>query len=188
MNGGRRKKVTSEPFNNPIRPPKATPMTTAAAVHTNVAASRPKPRCATIQSGAPSSTLSLPMINMQSTRMALTERSMPAVRMMAVCAIATMPVTVTCCSTSDNVLGRRKLGAIAPKNTMLATRIKAGIAVGLLRRSPRALRPSDLSSRSNAATDVSAFSSRASKSEMTLVGPAGLLTDLPHPVGAVFAP
>ncbi len=113
---------------------------------------------------------------------------MPAARMTAVCAMATMPVTVTCCSTSDSVLGFRKFGAIAPKNTMLATRISAGIAVGFLRRTERTIWPNVLSSRSNAATDVSAFSSFASKSEMTLVGPAASLTAPPNAAGAIFAP
>ena len=49
--------------------------------------------------GTPECTARLPMTSAETTRIAPTERSIPAVRMMSVWAIATMPITVTCSST-----------------------------------------------------------------------------------------
>ena len=61
-----------------------------------------KPPAATAKgTGTPICTASLPMTIDDRTMMAPTDRSMPAVRMMRVCAMAMMPMTVTCWSTSE---------------------------------------------------------------------------------------
>ena len=43
--------------------------------------------------------------------MAPTERSMPAVRMISVCAMPRMAMIVTCCSTSDRLSGAKNAAA-----------------------------------------------------------------------------
>ena len=74
------------------------------------------------------------MIREVTTRIAPTERSMPAVRITSVCATAMMPTTVTCCSTVESAPGPRNRGAISPKARMLITSTSVGMVVGLARR------------------------------------------------------
>ena len=70
------------------------------------------------------------MMTEDSTRMTPTDRSMPAVRITRVWAIATIPVTVTCCNTSDMVPAVRKRGAMMPKAMTLMSSTIAGMVVG----------------------------------------------------------
>ena len=111
----------------------------------------------------------------ESTRMAPTERSIPAVRMISVCAIAMIPTTVTCFRMSDNVLAARKLlgtrkVAMKPKIATLASSISVGMVVGCVRRKLRAFSTRVSVSSSNWATDLSASFSCDSKSDMVFVG------------------
>lgn len=62
-----------------------------------------------------------PITMAEMTSMAPTDRSIPAVKMIMVWAMATMPVTVTCLRISDSVLAVMKLFAKTPKARMLTT-------------------------------------------------------------------
>ena len=64
-----------------------------------------RPSRKAIGTGTPASTASLPITTEDSTMIAPTERSMPAVRMIRVCAMPTMPMIVTCCRIKDRLNG-----------------------------------------------------------------------------------
>ena len=49
--------------------------------------------------------------------MAPTDRSMPAVRMISVCAIPTVPMIVTCCRISDRLKGWKNLAPTTVLNS-----------------------------------------------------------------------
>ena len=78
MNGGSLILATRKPLKAPISVPIAIPAAIA------------------IGSGTPYDTESRPITNVERTKIAPTERSIPAVSIINVCAIATMPITVTC--------------------------------------------------------------------------------------------
>ena len=59
-----------------------------------------------------------------------TERSMPAVRMMRVWAIARVPTTATCCVISDRFSTRRNRSLRSPKTTTAISRTMAGLRAG----------------------------------------------------------
>ena len=54
------------------------------------------PAAIAIGRGIPFDTASLPITNVETTSIAPTDRSIPAVKIIRVCAIATMPIMVTC--------------------------------------------------------------------------------------------
>lgn len=107
--------------------------------------------------GTPAKTARLPITSELRTRIAPTDRSMPAVRMISVWANATKPVTVTCFSTVDSAPMPRKRGAMMLKAAMDRNRTRAGIMVGLRRRKLRRRWMKVLSSFSKLATAVSAL-------------------------------
>ena len=111
-----------------------------------------------------------PITMAEITNIAPTDKSIPAVRMTIVCAIAMMPVTVTCFRIKDRVPADMKLLAIRPKPKTLTIKIINGIAVGFAPKNRRALATNVLSSLSKLATFLSASLSLASKSEMVFVG------------------
>ena len=78
INGGSLILATRKPLKAPISVPIAIPAAIA------------------IGSGTPYDTESRPITNVERTKIAPTERSIPAVSIINVCAIATMPITVTC--------------------------------------------------------------------------------------------
>jgi hypothetical protein len=88
--------------------------------------------------------------------------------------MAMMPTTVTCFRIVESVPAVKKLlgcmSEMMPNTAMLASRMMAGMAVGLERRKPLAFCRSDSCSKSKLATFWSASASFASKSEMVLVG------------------
>ncbi len=112
MNGGSRSRVTSRPLNAPAARPTTSPAASAAG------AGRPF-------------WLAVCAITIDvSTMTAPTDRSMPAVRMISVCATASVPTTATCCVTSDRLAGSRKRSLSRP-NTMIArTSTTAGLTAG----------------------------------------------------------
>jgi hypothetical protein len=65
-----------------------------------------------------------------STITAPTDRSIPAVRMMSVCAIASVPTTATCWVTSDRFAGSRKRSFSSPNTTIARTKTTAGLSAG----------------------------------------------------------
>lgn len=87
MKGGSRMAVTKNPFSAPQRVP------------------MPMPEASAKAGGIPVSTASRPMAIELSTSMAPTDRSIPAVRMINVCARATTPMMVTCCNTIERLNG-----------------------------------------------------------------------------------
>ncbi len=87
MNGGSLILVTRKPLTKPQAVPTASPIGNA------------------ISTGTPSSTASRPMMTDDSTMIAPTERSTPAVRMTSVCAEPTIAMIVTCCRISDRLNG-----------------------------------------------------------------------------------
>ena len=58
------------------------------------------------------------------------DRSMPAVRMMRVWAIASVPTMETCWKISDRLPSRRKRSLVSPKTRIAATRTMAGLIAG----------------------------------------------------------
>ena len=81
--------------------------------------------------GTPVWTASLPMTMEASTMIAPIERSMPAVRMMMVCAMATMPIGVTCLRMVDRLPGCRIFPSVVnPNNRTDTMRTKTGTATG----------------------------------------------------------
>ena len=65
-----------------------------------------------------------------STITAPTERSMPAVRMMSVWAMASVPTTATCCVMSERFAGARKRVVEQPKTMTARTSTMAGLIAG----------------------------------------------------------
>ncbi len=59
-----------------------------------------------------------------------TERSMPPVRMISVCAIPMVPTTATCCVISDRFAGLRNRGLMMPKTMIEITSTIAGLSAG----------------------------------------------------------
>ena len=59
-----------------------------------------------------------------------TERSMPAVRMMRVWAMARVPTTETCWVISERFSTRRNLSLRSPKTTTATSRTMAGLRAG----------------------------------------------------------
>ena len=113
MKGGSLSRVTSRPFTYPMSPPAKKPMAMAAGA------------------GTPTCTASLPMIMLDSTMMAPIERSMPAVRMMMVCAIAPMPIGVICFRIVDRLLGWKILPSVVmPNRSTEMMRTKIGTETG----------------------------------------------------------
>ena len=147
MKGGIRAFVTSSPLNTPIAVPNSIPMGMAIKTGNGGISIVKKP------SGiwAPN-TAKRPMIIEVVTSMAPTERSIPAVKIMIVWAIAIMPVIVTCFRIRDKVLADMKFLAISPKTKTLTTKMMAGIAVGFARKKLRTLDSKLLSSLSKLAT------------------------------------
>jgi hypothetical protein len=103
MNGGSLKRVTSRPLTSPQAVPTPNPMSRAR-----------KP-------GTPWSADSFAMTIDESTMIAPTERSMPAVRMISVWAMPSVPTTITCWTISDRLPGSRKRSAVTLK--MMTARI-----------------------------------------------------------------
>ena len=97
MNGGSRSRVTSMPLSRPQAVPTTKPISSA---------SRP---------GTPASADSLAITIDDSTMIAPTERSMPAVRMTSVWAMPSVPTTITCWTISDRLAGARKRSAVMLK-------------------------------------------------------------------------
>ena len=113
MNGGRRRRVTRTPL---IRP-QARPV------------SRPSRKA--IGTGTPATTASLPITTEDRTMIAPTDRSMPAVRMIRVCAIPTMPMIVTCCRIRDRLNGWKNLAPTMALNSATpSSSTMNGIVVG----------------------------------------------------------
>jgi hypothetical protein len=65
-----------------------------------------------------------------STMTAPTERSMPAVRMMSVWAIARVPTTATCCVIRERFAGFQKRSFRSPKTITEITSTIAGLIAG----------------------------------------------------------
>ena len=80
----------------------------------------PKPSSSASRPGTPESADSLAITIDDSTMIAPTERSMPAVRMISVWAMPSVPTTITCWTISDRLPGSRKRSAAIVK-TMIAT-------------------------------------------------------------------
>ena len=59
-----------------------------------------------------------------------TERSMPAVRMMSVWAMASVPTTATCCVMSERFAGFRKRSLSRPNTITETTSTMAGLIAG----------------------------------------------------------
>ena len=114
MNGGSRSRVMSTPFSRP----QASPMT------------RPMPR--TSSPGIASSAEICPSTTVASSMMAPTDRSMPAVRMMIVWPMASVPTTMTCCAMRERLLGSRNRGDISEKAAIIMTSTNAGPMIGWL--------------------------------------------------------
>ena len=112
IKGGNLTLATKKPLKAPIKVPIAIPAAIASG------------------SGTPVITASRPITNEDKTKIAPTERSIPAVKIIRVCAIATMPMTVTCWRTNDRTPGLKNLGAKKPKTKILTTKTKAGTSVG----------------------------------------------------------
>jgi hypothetical protein len=108
MNGGSRRRVTSRPLMRPHAVP------------------TPKPISSASSPGTPESAESLAMTIDDSTMMAPTDRSMPAVRMMIVCATPRVPTTITCCTISERLRGSRNRSAVMLKTTIASSSTSAG--------------------------------------------------------------
>ena len=92
MNGGSFQRVMSRPLTAPTRAPTANPARMASRI------------------GAPCSTASLPITMLDSAMIMPQLRSMPAVRMISVWAMAITPTNDACCKISEKVLSVRKRG------------------------------------------------------------------------------
>ncbi len=107
MNGGSLNRVTSTPLRRPPRVPTAKPASRAS------------------QPGQPCSADSFAITIMARMVSAPTDRSMPAVRMMSVCPMASAATTATCCRTSERDCGlenRELIEANTMKETMSTSR------------------------------------------------------------------
>ena len=113
MNGGSRSRVTSAPLSRPHAVPTPKPMSSA---------SRP---------GTPWSADSLAITIDESTMIAPTDRSMPAVRMISVWAMPSVPTTITCWTISDRLPGCRNRSAVRLKMITARTRTNSGPSVAL---------------------------------------------------------
>ena len=151
MNGGSLILATRNPLKAPISVPIAIPPAIA------------------IGSGTPEDTASLPITNVERTNIAPTERSIPAVRIINVCAIATRPITVTCWSTNDKTPGLKNLGAMMPNIKILTIRTNAGTSVGKLLTAFRTFDKNVWSSRSNTAIALSVLFKFVSDSDWLTV-------------------
>ena len=74
-----------------------------------------KPISSASRPGTPASADSLAITIEDSTMIAPTERSMPAVRMTSVWAMPSVPTTITCWTISDRFAGARKRSAVMLK-------------------------------------------------------------------------
>jgi hypothetical protein len=164
MNGGSLILATRTPFTNPISPPKNTPIPTASST------------------GRPDTTARLPMTSDEITRIAPTDRSMPAVRITSVCAKATKPVTVTCFSIVDSAPMPKEAGRDDGKggNRHQKHQRRNNRRV-LAQEAAHDMWISDRSSFSKLATAVSALTSVASKSEIVFVGASSELIAVVSP-------
>jgi len=114
MNGGNRRRVMSRPLRSPAAVPKM----------------KPRPSAAT--PGTPKSAESLPMTIETKTAMAPTERSIPAVRMMMVCPMASVPTNMTCWTIRLALNGVRKRSLPKEKTTSMTLRKTSGASHGYL--------------------------------------------------------
>ena len=90
-----------------------------------------KPSTKAISGGQPQTTARRPMTIDDSTMMAPTERSMPAVRITSVWAMPKVPMMVTCCRTSDMLNRAKNLPPAVTEKIMTPTiSTMNGIAVG----------------------------------------------------------
>jgi hypothetical protein len=112
MNGGSRNLVTRKPFIAPAASPTTSPRRSAS----GAGAPLPVASCAT--------TMEARIMT------APTERSMPAVRMMSVWAMARVPTTETCWVIRDRFSTRRNLSLSSPKTTTATSRTMAGLRAG----------------------------------------------------------
>ena len=113
MNGGSLKYATRAPLIAPHSAPTA------------------RPRRKATGTGTPTCTASLPITTDDRTMIAPTDRSMPAVSTISVCARPTMPMMVTCWRTSDRLKADRKRPPTRRlKKAMPISSTMAGIAVG----------------------------------------------------------
>jgi hypothetical protein len=114
MKGGSLSRVTSAPLTTPQPAPAATPTRNA------------------IGAGSPIVTASLPMMTEHSTMMAPTDKSMPAVITINVCAAPITPMIVTCWMISDRLnIDRKREPTVKPNAATLSRSTIAGTAVGL---------------------------------------------------------
>ena len=123
MNAGNRRAVTSPPF----RIPKPT--------HVRI------PSAIAGSAGTPFATASFVITIWPSAITVPHERSMPAVRITSVWPIASTPVTITCCSTSERFWPCRNWPDLALKNAIARSRATSGPIVEIPAReraSPRA--------------------------------------------------
>ena len=67
----------------------------------------------------------------ESTMIAPTDRSMPAVRMISVWAMPSVPTTITCWTISDRLPGCRNRSAVRLKTTTASTSTNSGPSVAL---------------------------------------------------------
>ena len=113
MKGGMRRRVMSSPLSIPQAVPKA------------------KPRSRAATPGTPNSLEALAMMMETKTAMAPTERSTPAVRMMSVWPMASVPTTATWPMTSETLPAlRNRSGAFRLKATSMMTSTMSGPRAG----------------------------------------------------------
>lgn len=112
MNGGRLSLVTSSPLSRPASVASATPMSSASGP------------------GIAPSMASVAMTIIDSTQIAPTDRSMPAVRMMSVCPTASAAMIAVCWSSSPIEFAVRKRGFSVVKTSTLMMRMTSGLIQG----------------------------------------------------------